>query len=97
VWHIDEFEYYELPEASTGQFHEGDSYVVRWNYSVTVSGRELSGAPSKHGTTGRHRCAYFFWQGSQSSLNEQGAAALLTVELDKEQGPQVKSTSKQKN
>ncbi|XP_065351908.1 supervillin isoform X6 [Cloeon dipterum] len=90
VWHIEEFEYHEIPDASMGQFHEGDSYVVRWNYSITVSGRELSGAPSKHGTVGRDRCAYFFWQGSQSSLSEQGAAALLTVELDKEQGPQVR-------
>ncbi|XP_059468894.1 supervillin isoform X2 [Neocloeon triangulifer] len=90
VWHVDEFEYHEVPEVSFGQFHEGDSYVVRWSYSITVSGRELSGAPSKHGTVGRNRCAYFFWQGSQSSLNEQGAAALLTVELDKEEGPQVR-------
>ncbi|XP_069701361.1 uncharacterized protein [Periplaneta americana] len=90
VWHILEYEHAELPETSIGQFHSGDSYVVRWLYTITVTGRELSGQPSRHSMTGRDRCAYFCWQGSEASLNEQGAAALLTVELDRERGPQVR-------
>lgn len=92
VWHIQEFESTELPEESVSQFHSGDSYVVRWLYSITVTGRELSGQPSRHSVVGRDRCAYFIWQGSGATVNDQGAAALLTVELDKERGPQVHVT-----
>lgn len=53
-------------------------------------GRELSGLPSKHSAKGRDRSVYFIWQGRDASLNERGAAALLTVELDSDQKPQVK-------
>lgn len=52
-------------------------------------GRELSGLPSKHSAKGRDRSVYFIWQGQNASLNEQGAAALLTIELDNDQAPQV--------
>jgi len=54
-------------------------------------GRELSGLPSKHSAKGRDRSVYFIWQGRNASLNERGAAALLTVELDNDRGPQVRT------
>lgn len=54
-------------------------------------GRELSGLPSKHSAKGRDRSVYFIWQGRNASSNERGAAALLTVELDSDRGPQVSS------
>lgn len=52
-------------------------------------GRELSGLPSKHSAKGRDRSVYFIWQGRNASLNERGAAALLTIELDSDRVPQV--------
>jgi len=57
---------------------------------VSRLGRELSGLPSKHSAKGRDRSVYFIWQGRNASSNERGAAALLTVELDSNRGPQVK-------
>jgi len=53
-------------------------------------GRELTGLPSKHLAKGRDRSVYFIWQGRNASLNERGAAALLTVELGNDRGPQVR-------
>lgn len=90
-WVIQEYDYQKVEnDAEIGEFFSGDSYIIRWEYQITVSGRELNGKPSKHNVTGRDRCAYFCWQGRDASSNEKGAAALLTVELDREKGPQVR-------
>lgn len=43
VWHILEFDYSRLPRQSIGQFHEGDTYVVKWKYMVRTAGRFMKG------------------------------------------------------
>uniref|UniRef100_A0A2A4K731 HP domain-containing protein n=1 Tax=Heliothis virescens TaxID=7102 RepID=A0A2A4K731_HELVI len=90
-WVIQEYDYQKVEnESEVGEFFSADSYIIRWEYMITMTGRELNGKPSKHNVTGRDRCAYFCWQGRDASSNEKGAAALLTVELDREKGPQVR-------
>jgi len=39
VWHIDEFSHTLLDGSSIGQFYSGDSYIVQWTYSVTITGK----------------------------------------------------------
>lgn len=41
VWHIDEFSHTLLDNLSNGQFYTGDSYIIRWMYSVTITGKLL--------------------------------------------------------
>uniref|UniRef100_A0A3B3V4B9 Supervillin c n=1 Tax=Poecilia latipinna TaxID=48699 RepID=A0A3B3V4B9_9TELE len=36
TWHVQEFDDSEIQVESTGQLHEGDSYVIRWTYSITA-------------------------------------------------------------
>ena len=38
MWHVLEYDHYKLHEQSYGQFHDGDTYVVRWQYMITASG-----------------------------------------------------------
>lgn len=38
AWHIREFDDFEIPVESVGQLHEGDTYVIRWKYSITSVG-----------------------------------------------------------
>jgi supervillin len=91
MWHVLEYEHELMPTASHGQFHDADTYVIRWHYSTLQTGsRTLRGEESRQSFVGRTRCAYFFWQGRHSSINEKGASALMTVELDEERGPQVR-------
>lgn len=42
VWHVLEYDHFELEETSYGQFHDGDTYVVRWQYMITNKGRFVS-------------------------------------------------------
>ncbi|XP_060236634.1 supervillin isoform X2 [Meriones unguiculatus] len=89
VWHILEFDYSRLPRQSIGQFHEGDTYVVKWKYmaSTAVGSRQKGEHPVR--VAGKEKCVYFFWQGRHSTVSEKGTSALMTVELDEERGAQV--------
>uniref|UniRef100_A0A673W7H6 Supervillin c n=1 Tax=Salmo trutta TaxID=8032 RepID=A0A673W7H6_SALTR len=72
TWHIQEFEDSEAQLESPGQLHEGDTYLVRWTY--TLSPADQSGEP------GRECSAVFIWQGRHSSINGRGASALTSHE-----------------
>uniref|UniRef100_A0AAY3ZWS0 HP domain-containing protein n=1 Tax=Denticeps clupeoides TaxID=299321 RepID=A0AAY3ZWS0_9TELE len=90
AWHIREFDDFEIPAESVGQLHEGDTYVIRWKYSITsvVGKRQKPGELSSAGP-GRERTACFFWQGRHSSASGRGTSALMTVELGSHRGSQV--------
>ncbi|XP_036374573.1 supervillin-like [Megalops cyprinoides] len=90
VWHILEFDYSRLPKQSIGQFHEGDTYVVKWKYMVSATvGKRQNPEQARTAGPGKEKCAYFFWQGRNSTVSEKGTSALMTVELDEERGAQV--------
>ena len=64
VHHVNEYNITELDNKWEAVFHDEDTYVVRWLYKVSLTGRDLKGRPSKHAAVGRERCCYFFWQGT---------------------------------
>ncbi|KAI9563176.1 hypothetical protein GHT06_010634 [Daphnia sinensis] len=90
VWHLQDYEKVLMDEVSRGQFHSRDTYIIRWQYRITVTGKDLKGQPSVHGLLGRDRFCYFIWHGAQAPPTDQGASALKTVELDEERGPHVR-------
>lgn len=52
AWHIREHGEEELPPNSLGQLHQGDTYIIRWTYSITTLGKLLGGgakAPQEKG------------------------------------------------
>lgn len=71
-WHVTDKDILELPEDEYGQFYTAGTFVVRWKYKVSLTGKTLKGLPSKHVAVGRERWAYFFWQGKDSKAAEQG-------------------------
>ncbi|MCJ8738394.1 hypothetical protein PDJAM_G00035490 [Pangasius djambal] len=90
AWHIREFDDFEIPAESVAQLHEGDTYVIRWKYSITsVVGKRQKPGELSATAPGRERTACFFWQGRQSSVSGRGTSALMTVELGNQRGAQV--------
>jgi len=68
IWRIEDFQIIPWPASRTGQFYEGDSYIVLHSYTI--------------GDEEKLRHEIFFWLGSQTSQDEAGTAAYKTVELD---------------
>ncbi|XP_055848668.1 gelsolin isoform X2 [Episyrphus balteatus] len=67
IWRIEEFEPVPYPKNKYGKFHEGDSYIVL----NTKQSKDKSISWDVH-----------FWLGSETSTDEAGTAAILTVQLD---------------
>ena len=38
VWHVLEYDHSQVEDHSYGQFHEGDTYVIRWQYMIVNAG-----------------------------------------------------------
>ncbi|XP_062323282.1 advillin [Osmerus eperlanus] len=66
IWRIEKMELVLIPDKSYGNFYEGDCYILLFTKKV---GSSLS-------------YDIHFWIGSQSSQDEQGAAAIYTIQLD---------------
>ncbi|KAA8652888.1 hypothetical protein EYZ11_003145 [Aspergillus tanneri] len=66
IWRIEKFEVVPWPKERTGEFYDGDSYIVLHSYKL---GDRLA-----------HDI--FFWLGSKTTQDEAGTAAYKTVELD---------------
>ncbi|XP_044073526.1 advillin [Siniperca chuatsi] len=66
IWRIEKMELVQVPEKSHGNFYEGDCYVLLSTQKVSSS------------------LCYdiHYWIGSQSTQDEQGAAAVYTIQLD---------------
>jgi len=69
IWRIEQFDAKPLPKDQYGRFYKGDCYLV------------LSSTPKHSGGTGLTHELYY-WLGSDCSQDEQGAAAMMAVELD---------------
>uniref|UniRef100_A0A3Q3LF23 Advillin n=1 Tax=Mastacembelus armatus TaxID=205130 RepID=A0A3Q3LF23_9TELE len=66
IWRIEKMELVQIPEKSYGNFYEGDCYVLLSTQKV------------------KNSLCYdiHYWIGSESSQDEQGAAAVYTIQLD---------------
>jgi len=68
------------------------AYIIKWNFEIFRTGiRNLKGGKSKQEDAGKDRIFFFFWQGQDCSSSDKGTAALMTVEMDTEEGPQVRT------
>uniref|UniRef100_A0A7S2IB77 Gelsolin-like domain-containing protein n=1 Tax=Haptolina brevifila TaxID=156173 RepID=A0A7S2IB77_9EUKA len=68
IWRVENLQLKPVPKDMHGHFYEGDTYVI---LSVWRKGMNAS-----------LNCDLFFWLGSESTVDEQGGAALLAVNMD---------------
>ncbi|KAM4598323.1 supervillin [Polymixia lowei] len=88
TWHVQEFDDSEVPVESTGQLHEGDSYVIRWTYGINPVGK-MSGLEDQSRGPGQENTVFFLWQGRHSRVSGRGTAAFLSIGLNNREETQV--------
>lgn len=66
IWRIENFDAVPYPKENYGKFHSGDSYIVLFTKE----------------NKGNFSWDIHFWLGSETSQDEAGAAAIMSVELD---------------
>ncbi|KAM9345570.1 supervillin isoform 2-T2 [Symphorus nematophorus] len=86
TWHVQEFDDSEVPVESTGQLHEGDSYVIRWTYSI--NNVDKINSPDECGRQ-KENTALFLWRGRHSSVSGRDTAAFLSIGMNNQEDSQV--------
>ncbi|XP_047146068.1 supervillin isoform X1 [Hydra vulgaris] len=90
VWLISGNAHLEVPLENKGVFFSGEAYIVKWCFQIFRSGiQSLKGGKSRQDDTGKDHVFFFFWQGRDCSASDKGTAALMTIDLDTEEGPQI--------
>eukprot|EP00026_Physarum_polycephalum_P000495 Phypoly_transcript_00496.p1 GENE.Phypoly_transcript_00496~~Phypoly_transcript_00496.p1 ORF type:complete len:1079 (+),score=217.15 Phypoly_transcript_00496:107-3343(+) len=74
IWRVQDYEKVEAMEGNPGSFYMGDAYVVLYTYIWKNVERYI----------------IYFYQGRDATINDSGAAALLTVDLDDSLNRQAK-------
>ncbi|KAM9779756.1 supervillin-like [Neosynchiropus ocellatus] len=90
TWHVQEFDDSEVPLESTGQLHEGDSYVIRWTYSLNPLGEWGAGGDGSNTSVGHEeKTAFFLWRGCRSSSSGRDTATFLSIGMKMQESSQV--------
>ncbi|XP_078125155.1 supervillin isoform X2 [Sander vitreus] len=89
TWHVQEFEDSEIPVESTGQLYEGDSYVIRWTYSINTVDEMNSTDECSRGPGQKEYTAFFLWRGRDSSVSGRDTAAFLSIGINNHEDSQV--------
>ncbi|XP_019871935.2 actin depolymerising venom protein gelsolin 1 [Aethina tumida] len=71
IWRIEDFKPVRYPKSDYGKFYTGDSYIVLF---------------TKINKNKQKSWDIHFWLGSETSQDEAGSAAILTVQLDEQLG-----------
>lgn len=89
TWHVQEFDDSEIPLESMGQLHEGDSFVIRWTYSISAVDNKKSQDDCGNASKSKENTAFFLWQGRHSSVSGRDTAAFLSIGMDNHEDSQV--------
>ncbi|XP_053708509.1 supervillin-like isoform X2 [Synchiropus splendidus] len=91
TWHVQEFDDSEVPLESTGQLHEGDSYVIRWTYTLDPLGEWGTGSSDGCNVSVGHeeKTAFFLWRGCHSSSSGRDTATFLSIGMKMQESSQV--------
>lgn len=84
TWLVQEFDDTEVPVESTGQLHEGESYVIRWTYTFSRPDN-VNGLDSGL----EENTAFFLWRGRHSSVTGRDTAAFLSIGINNQEASQV--------
>uniref|UniRef100_A0AAQ5XII0 HP domain-containing protein n=1 Tax=Amphiprion ocellaris TaxID=80972 RepID=A0AAQ5XII0_AMPOC len=88
TWHVQEFDDSEILVESSGQLHEGDSYVVRWTYSINTVENTIN-SPDECVKSPKESTAFFLWRGRHSSVSGRDTAAFLSIGMSNQEEAQV--------